>query len=105
MTTRDTVVPSGYDEEERYFHEKEMELLRSKRRELDRARQQRAAQGTAQDYWMRCPKCGGAMNEVRKDLVLVDTCGACGGVYFDKGELEILLSARKPRSVWDKLFR
>ena len=47
---------------------------------------------------MRCPKCGSAMTEEKYDQVLVDRCSSktCGGIYFDGGELEILLKAKTP---------
>ena len=41
--TPEEVMPSGYDEEERYFHDKDVELLKKKRDELNRARAERAA--------------------------------------------------------------
>jgi hypothetical protein len=39
-------------------------------------------------HWMRCPKCGMEMHEVRMRGVDVDVCFACNGVFLDKGELE-----------------
>jgi uncharacterized protein with PIN domain len=36
----------------------------------------------------RCPKCGGTMKEEQYDVVTIDKCGSCGGIYFDRGELE-----------------
>jgi Zn-finger nucleic acid-binding protein len=51
---------------------------------------------------MRCPKCGTTLAEERHGDVLVDRCGSCGGVYFDGGELEILLKAKS--SLFSKIF-
>ena len=39
-------------------------------------------------HFMRCPKCGLQMQEVKYSGVDVDVCFACGGVFLDKGELE-----------------
>lgn len=89
------VMPSGYDEEERYFHEHDLELLRKKRQQLDAERRSRQQEVTRQQHWMKCPKCGSDMQEVKMDLVMVDKCPECGGIYFDKGELELLLEAKK----------
>lgn len=40
-----------------------------------------------------CPVCKGAMKEVSKSSVLVDTCTQCRGVWLDRGELEKLAAA------------
>ncbi len=37
-----------------------------------------------------CPVCRGAMNEVEKSGVVIDTCTQCRGVWLDRGELEKL---------------
>ena len=89
------VMPSGYDQEERYFHEKDLELLKSRRAELDRARAERAADAARNEHWMKCPKCGADMHEVEMNDILVDKCGGCEGIYFDRGELELLIKAPK----------
>jgi membrane associated rhomboid family serine protease/Zn-finger nucleic acid-binding protein len=34
-----------------------------------------------------CPDCGSSMTEVDHKGVLIDRCDACGGVWFDRGEL------------------
>ncbi|HHL40707.1 MAG TPA: hypothetical protein ENJ37_09395 [Deltaproteobacteria bacterium] len=44
---------------------------------------------------MRCPQCGGALKEVFQEAIygrvlLLDQCGGCGGVWFDKWELLLL---------------
>jgi Zn-finger nucleic acid-binding protein len=54
---------------------------------------------------MRCPKCGGQMDEKRLETILVDECAGCGGIYFDKDELSILLKHEKASSgILRKLF-
>ena len=49
---------------------------------------------------MRCPKCGSSLKEEEyAGIVLVDRCSSkdCGGsVFFDEGELEILMKAKTP---------
>jgi Zn-finger nucleic acid-binding protein len=52
---------------------------------------------------MYCPKCGGQLAETRKGDVMVDTCAGCGGVFLDKGELDLLLSQSKG-TVLGRLF-
>ena len=35
------------------------------------------------------------MAEKKFENVVVDLCGACGGIYFDAGELEMLIKHEK----------
>lgn len=35
-----------------------------------------------------CPVCQGAMKEVNREGILIDTCTQCRGVWLDRGELE-----------------
>ena len=39
-------------------------------------------------HYMRCPKDGQELVTVRMSGVSVDTCGACGGMWLDAGELD-----------------
>lgn len=44
---------------------------------------------------MNCPKCVGILKEKNigsKQPITVDTCFACGGIWFDKDELELLVN-------------
>jgi len=82
------ITDTGYDQEDAYFHQKDAELLARRRAELD-ARRRASAVGT-----LKCPRCGSEMNEVALEHVKVDRCIGCGGVFLDKGELEILNFAR-----------
>ncbi len=93
--TPEEVLPSGYDEEERYFHEKDVELLKKKREQLNAARSERSAEATRSAHWMKCPKCGADMLEIEMDGILVDKCSGCEGIYFDRGELELMIEAHK----------
>ena len=95
---------SGYNEEERYFHEKEAEQLRQMREKLDATRKQRAADQSKEIHWMKCPKCGGDMSEVELEGILVDKCVACEGLFFDRGELELMLVNKKALGPLRKLF-
>ncbi len=46
-------------------------------------------------HFMRCPKCGLELHEVKYSGIDVDVCFACGGVFLDKGELETLVKHEK----------
>ena len=41
-----------------------------------------------------CPKCHVSMNTETHPDVELDVCPSCEGTYFDKGELDILITAR-----------
>ena len=93
MTPAD--VPTGYDEEERYFREQEAEQLKQMREKLDVTRQEQAARQAKETHWMKCPKCGADLTEVKMEGVMVDKCGGCDGLFFDSGELELMIEAHK----------
>lgn len=42
---------------------------------------------------LTCPVCQGAMREIERQGVLIDTCTQCRGVWLDRGELEKLAGA------------
>jgi Zn-finger nucleic acid-binding protein len=87
----------GYDKEEEYFYKLNKELIERKRKELDASRVEQQGKELKEKHWMRCPKCGQAMEEINLSGIMVDRCNACQGVYLDKGELELLLEAKEPR--------
>jgi Zn-finger nucleic acid-binding protein len=37
------------------------------------------------------------MTEIVLQGIKVDQCGSCGGIYFDRGELELLMEAREQK--------
>ena len=87
--------PTGYNHEEAAFKKQEMEQLAKIRAELD-AKRKAAESGAAKaSHWMCCPKCGGKMAEKKFENVTVDVCGSCGGIYFDAGELDMLIKHEK----------
>ena len=72
--------------EDEYFARENSELIAQMRAERDRERTQaeRAA------HVMRCPRCGGQLEERSHHHVRIDVCRDCGGTWLDKGELEML---------------
>jgi hypothetical protein len=78
---------TGYDRADAYFHQKDSDMLARRRAELDA---QRTDCNTGK---MKCPRCGSEMNEVTVEHVKLDSCTGCGGIFLDKGELEILTHA------------
>ena len=72
--------------EDEYFARENQELIARMRAERDaqRARTERTAN------LMRCPRCGAPLVERAHHQVKLDACPDCGGVWLDKGELEML---------------
>ena len=101
---RDELKNQGYSKEDEYFHRKDQELVAKLKEKSEAQRAKLEAENKKKEYWMRCPKCGTAMKEEQHGQVLVDRCGSksCGGIYFDGGELEILLKAKA--SLVQKIF-
>jgi uncharacterized protein len=93
---RDDLKGQGYSKEDEYFHRKDQELIAKLREKAEAQRTAAEAENKKKEYWMRCPKCGSTLAEERHENIVVDRCPSktCGGVYFDAGELEILLKAK-----------
>ena len=72
--------------EDEYFVKRDAELIKAQRARLDeeRAKAERAT------HHMRCPKCGGQLDEVAFHHMKIDRCADCGGIWLDKGEMEML---------------
>ena len=88
--------------EERWFREKEIELIahlkrdREKRiREEEEREDRRQRERLKEMHWMHCPKCGHELEEKELYRIKIDTCRLCEGVFFDRGELEELMMARQ----------
>ena len=82
------ITDTGYDQEDAYFHQKDAEILARRRAALDAQRSGFTAGK------IKCPRCGSDMDEVAVEHVKVDRCAECGGIFLDKGELEILTHAK-----------
>jgi hypothetical protein len=95
----------GYDREEEYFYKKNKELLDKMRAGLDAKRAEQEAGSGHNQHWMKCPKCGKDLEEVALAGIKVDQCTNCLGIYFDKGELELLLGAQEPKGFLGGLKR
>jgi|SRR5687767_15059482 hypothetical protein len=101
---RDDLKKEGYSKEDEYFHRKDQELIAQLREKAEAQRAKTEAENKKKEYWMRCPKCGSALTEHNYEKVVVDRCtnAACGGIFFDGGELEILLKAKS--SLLERIF-
>ena len=88
------------DLEEEYFHRKEQEAIEKTRQRLA------AVQETPQqaEFFMRCPKCGAALQEIVFQTVQIDQCTSCHGVWFDAGELD-RVTAQETKSWFSSFWR
>jgi uncharacterized protein len=89
--------------EEEFFYKMNKELIEKNRSRLDEERKVTESSQRKLQHWMRCPKCGDQMAEVEMASIRVDKCGGCKGIYFDSGELEMLLKSTKPEGFFDSL--
>jgi len=72
--------------EDEYFVKLDAELIKAQRARLDAER----ARAERDSHYMRCPKCGGQLKEVEFHHMKIDRCQDCGGIWLDKGEMEML---------------
>ena len=72
--------------EDEYFVKMDAELLKKRRAALDAERAARERKS----HFMKCPKCGGDLQEREYNDVKIDACSDCGGVWLDAGELELV---------------
>ena len=72
--------------EDEYFVKHDAALIKEQRARLD-AERQRAER---QSHYMKCPKCGSDLIETDFHHIKIDKCPECGGIWFDKGEIEML---------------
>lgn len=83
--------------EEDYFYRLNKRLIEEKRKALDGKRAEQRGREIKEQHWMCCPKCGNKMEEMELLGIMVDRCAVCSGIYFDKGELELLLESPDPK--------
>ena len=96
---KDDLKKQGYSKEDEYFYQKDRERIAILREQAEEKRAKLVLENKKKEYWMRCPKCGSSLKEEEyAGIVLVDRCSSkdCGGIFFDEGELEILMKAKTP---------
>ena len=72
--------------EAEYFARLDAELMKERRARLDHERTTRERSM----HRNKCPKCGCDLQEREHHHVKVDECAECGGIWLDKGELEMI---------------
>ncbi len=94
MSDRGTPGKASTSEEE-YFVREDAEKKRKLALQAKKEKQADELKQLKDLHFMRCPKCGLQMHEVKLRGVDVDVCFSCNGVFLDQGELELL---EKPES-------
>lgn len=97
------IKPSSKEEE--YFLRQEAERLKLKAEERRRETEKSQREELKRLHWMRCPKCGMELSEVRYRGIQIDKCFSCGGVYLDDGELEQIAENEDDQGVFAGLAR
>jgi Zn-finger nucleic acid-binding protein len=91
--------------EDEWFAKHERDLIEDLKRERLR-REQRVVEALQQEealrrkelHWMHCPKCGSQMrDETLDENVKIERCSLCGGLFFDRGELEQILLEKEAK--------
>ena len=90
---------------EDYFFKQDQALIAKLRAQADAERRARTKDQEKALHWMRCPKCGGQMQEIEQFNIRLDQCGDCRGIYFDAGELDILFKMQNKDSFFSKLMK
>jgi ribosomal protein L37AE/L43A len=93
------------DKEEEYFKRLDEEKKKHLREKLDKKRSEEERKKAKDASWMKCPKCGDDLEEIEHLSVKIDRCTGCGGIWLDKGELEILQGDASFVTSFKKLFR
>ena len=79
------------EKEEEYFARQEFERKKKLAEERERKLKEEERARLKELHWMHCPKCGKKMKEIKLKDISIDECPACLGVFFDGGELDLLL--------------
>ena len=90
------VSAQSHSVEDRWFAEHEKKLLedlRRKREDRSLEESESARADLKEAHWLKCCKCGHDMETIAMQKLQVDRCTSCGGLYFDAGELEMLLDS------------
>lgn len=90
--------------EDEYFVREELERRKQWAKEQAAKLAVEEKEKIKQQHWMKCPKCGMDLGTVELHGVKVDQCSHCGGVFFDKGEVEQLLDHEHGHGVFSRVF-
>ena len=90
------------EKEEEYFARMEFE----RKKKLEEEKYKKFIEGEKKRlkelHYMKCPKCGMELIEIKYQGIKVDKCWACEGIWLDAGELKAISKFEK--TGLDKLF-
>ena len=94
------------EREDEYFARLEFEqkkkLQEANRIEMESNEKQRLKEL----HFMRCPKCGMALIEIKYNDIEVDKCSGCDGIWLDAGEMEAVSKLNQGLlNKWFKTFK
>ena len=94
------------EKEDEYFLRLDAERIGKMRAGLDKKREEEAKKQRKETHWMKCPKCGGDLEEINYQNVMIDTCKECKGIWLDHGELDLLTKgeARLTKGFLSRVF-
>lgn len=72
--------------EAEYFARYDAELVKQLRAQQDEAREK----AERAQHFMKCPRCGAGLREVKYSGAIVDVCPECKGMWLDQGEAQII---------------
>ena len=93
--------------EDEYFAREQARKREKLAREEAERRKLEEAEALKKLHWMHCPKCGRELERVTTSLkgFQVDRCPSCHGIWFDKGEVEILKKGIEgPKGMAESVF-
>jgi hypothetical protein len=97
------MVGTPSDKEQEYIARQELQKLKKLREEAARETAEQEKVDLKKLHWMRCPKCGMELDEVDFKNVVVDACFACGGMFFDHGEIDKIMEQDDSGSVLSRV--
>jgi hypothetical protein len=78
--------------EDDYFARQEYDRIKKQQEEKAAKMAEEEKTKLKELHWMHCPKCGTEMVEIDYEGITLDKCPGCMGLYFDNGELDLLLN-------------
>ena len=89
--------------EDEYFAKEEAEKSKRLKEKVKHETEAEERERVKTFCHMKCPKCGGNLNEVVFRGIRIDRCSTCGGVWLDNGELEKLAGTEDKSVISDIL--
>lgn len=93
MPDRGPTKPSSSEDE--FFAKEDAEKKRRLAQEVSKQLAADERKRLRELHHMHCPKCGLKMQEVRLRGMDVEVCFACGGIFLDKGEIDIIAAPQQ----------